>query len=126
MRVLVDTSVLIAEEAGRHTGPVPDGAAISVVTVAELHLGVLLARDTSTRAKRLRTLARVERTFEALPIDANVARVFASIVSEARSKGRRPNTMDAWIAATAVSHGAVVMTYDDDFVGLPRVQLRKL
>jgi hypothetical protein len=33
--------VLVAREQGRPLGDLPDDAAISVVTVAELHLGVL-------------------------------------------------------------------------------------
>ena len=38
---LLDTSVLIGLEAGRiDARQIPDGAAISVITLSELHLGV--------------------------------------------------------------------------------------
>ncbi len=104
-------------------GQLPDAAAISVVTVAELHLGVLMAEDPTSRAQRLRTLSAVMGLFEPLPIDPPVARTFAELVAEARRQGRRPKIMDTWIAATAVAHGIPVYTQDDDFLGIPRVQV---
>lgn len=124
MRGLLDTSVFIAAEAGRGHETLPEEAAISVITLAELHLGVLLAKDASTRARRLRTSSKVEGELELIPIDADVARVFASIVAEARSSGRRPQVMDTWIAATAVRHGLVVFTQDAAFEEIPQVQVR--
>src|ERR1700681_3681721 len=51
MKGLVDTSVFIAREAGRPLESLPDEPAVSVVTLAELHLGVLRARDAQTRAR---------------------------------------------------------------------------
>lgn len=124
MRGVLDTSVFIAAEAGRGHENLPEEAAISVITLAELHLGVLLAKDASTRARRLRTSSKVESELELIPIDADVARVFASIVAEARSSGRRPQVMDTWIAATAVRHGLVVFTRDAAFEEIPQVQVR--
>ena len=126
MRGLLDTSVFIAREAGRPLEGLPDEPAISVITLAELHLGVLRAKDGHTRARRLRTASRVESEFEAIPIDAEIARTFASIVGEARAAGRRPHAMDAWIAATAVRHRLVVFTRDADFDGIPQVQVQKV
>ncbi len=113
-------------EAGRAVASLPDESAISVITLAELHLGVLLTKDGATRALRLRTVSRVERDLEAIPIDAEVARVFASIVAEARQSGRRPSVMDVWIAATGVRHGLVVFTQDADFEDIPQVQVRRI
>jgi predicted nucleic acid-binding protein len=126
LRGLLDTSVFIAAEAGRARENLPEQAAISVITLAELHLGVLLARDASTRARRLRTTSKVESELELIPIDADVARVFASIVAEARSSGRRPRVMDTWIAATAVRHGLVVFTQDADFEQIPQVRVQRI
>lgn len=121
-RGLLDTSVFVAQETGRFHGSLPAMATVSVVTVAELHLGVLLAEDPQIRAQRLRTLSSVERLFEPLPVDAAVARTFAEIVAEARREGKRPRIMDTWIAATAVTHGLPVYTQDDDFLAIPRVR----
>jgi predicted nucleic acid-binding protein len=126
MRGLLDTSVFIAREAGRPIASLPDEQAISVVTLAELHLGVLRAKDGPTRALRLHTVSRVEREFDAISIDVEVARTFASIVAEARAAGRRPSAMDAWIAATAVRHGLVVFTQDADFDDIPQVKIQRV
>jgi predicted nucleic acid-binding protein len=126
MKGLLDTSVFVAREAGRSLESLPDEPAISVVTLAELHLGVLLAKDGLTRAKRLRTVTRVERKFDAIPIDSEVARTFASIAGQARAAGRRPRVMDLWIAATGVRHGLVVFTQDADFDDIPQVQVQRV
>ena len=121
-RGLLDTSIFIAGERGRPLGRLPGMAAISVVTVAELHLGVLLADDPAIRARRLRTLSSTEALFEPLPIDPAVARTFAELVAEARRQGSRPKIMDTWIAATAVAHELLVYTQDEDFLAIPRVR----
>ncbi len=122
-RGLLDTSVFITNESGRPLGPLPLTGAISVITLAELHLGVLMADDPVVRAQRLRTLSSVEGLLEPLPIDAMVARAFAELVSEARRQGKRPKIMDTWIAATAVVHDLPVYTQDDDFLAIPRVRI---
>jgi len=126
MKGLLDTSVFVALEAGRALASLPDEPAISVVTLAELHLGVLRAKDGQTRARRLRTVSRVEREFEAIPIDAEVARTFAAIFGEARTSGRRPHIMDVWIGATGVRHGLVVFTQDADYADIPQVRVQRI
>jgi predicted nucleic acid-binding protein len=122
-RGLLDTSVFIAREQNRPRGSLPDSTAISVVTIAELHLGVLMADDPDVRARRLQTLSVVQQTYQPLSIDEGVARVFAAIVAEARRLGRRPRAMDAWIAATAVAHHLPVYSQDVDFQSIPQVEV---
>jgi predicted nucleic acid-binding protein len=118
VRGLLDTSVIV----GRSRPPL-DEAAISAVTLAELHYGVLRARTDGERAVRLRRLALVESEFDPLPIDGDVARVYGAIVAGARAAGKRPRTADALIAATAAAHGLTVYTRDADFAGLPGVDV---
>ena len=117
MRGLLDTSVFIADEHGRmlEVHRLPDEAAVSVVTVAELALGVHLAATDETRARRLDTLNGVQATYLALPVDGAVASAFAALVAIARRNGRRPKVQDSWIAATARAHGVAVYTQDADF-----------
>ena len=122
-RGLLDTSIFIAQETGRAVGELPDLAAISVVTIAELHLGVLMTDDPESRAHRLRTLSEVESLFEPLPIDPMVARSFAELVAQARRQGRRPKIMDTWIAATAAAHDLVLYTQDEDFLSFSQIQV---
>lgn len=115
-RALLDTSVFIAGEAGRplDAARLPEEAAISPVTVAELHVGVLAARDVDTRARRLATLDAVG-DVERLPIDDAVAAAWARLRVHLAEAGRRLNVNDLWIAATALAHGVPVVTQDGDF-----------
>lgn len=121
MNVVLDTSVFIAAESGRPLGPLPDSArtAVSVMTIAELRIGVLSAPDTSSRARRLRTLESATRDHEPLTVDDVVAEAFARLVVEVRAAGRNPRVVDTLIAATAMAHDAAVATQDDDFDDLP-------
>jgi predicted nucleic acid-binding protein len=93
----------------------PDESAISVVTVAELELGVHLAATEAVRGQRLRTLQSTRSTYIALPVDEAVASAFAELVATARREGRRPKVQDAWIAATARAHDVAVYSQDSDF-----------
>jgi len=120
-RGLLDTSVVIALARGEAV-ELPDTAAISTVTVCELHHGVLAASD-EHRAGRLATLVMAERCFRALPLDVRVAPHYGRIVAQARREGRRPSANDVLIAATAAGHGLPVYTRDRDFVGLDGVEV---
>ncbi len=121
-RGLLDTSVLIAlGEDPRFADGLPDELSISVATVAELHFGVLLAKDEFTRQLRLRRLGAIEAAFQPIGIDAAVARSFASLAHAVRQCGRNPRSrvMDLWIAATAMSQQLRLYTRNaDDFAGL--------
>lgn len=122
-RAIADTSVFIAREAGRPLGELPDEIAVSVVTAAELELGVLRASDPATRAVRLRTLSRVRSEYPLLNIDDATASCFARIADEELRAGRKLRRHDAWIAATALQHGAAVVTQDADFGAFSSVEV---
>jgi toxin FitB len=109
VRVLIDTSVLIGtDEPGRLEG------AISAASLAELHFGVLVARDDDERARRALRLGVIEATFEPLPIDAAVAREWGRLAAAVRARGGRPRrrAMDLAVAATANVHGVPLLTRD--------------
>jgi predicted nucleic acid-binding protein len=115
-RAILDTSVLIAREQSRPLErPLPDDVAISVVSIAELEVGVLVARDAKTRGQRLRTLTEVRSLAGALPIDERTASAYAQLAANVLSAGRKPRIHDTWIAATAVVNDAEVWTQDTDF-----------
>lgn len=120
-RAIADTSIFIAQETGRELGDLPEEIAVSVVTAAELELGVLRAKEDKTRAIRLATLARVQATYPLLPVDPEIASCFARIASSELSKGRRLRRHDTWIAATALRHEAAVLTQDTDFSSFEEV-----
>lgn len=117
MRGLLDTSVFIAGEQGRELARdlLPDEAAVSVVTLAELELGVQMASSEAVRAARLRTLQQVRAQYIALPVDEPVASRFAELVATLRRQRLRANVQDTWIAATALAQGVPVYTQDHDF-----------
>ncbi|WP_415971999.1 type II toxin-antitoxin system VapC family toxin [Rhodococcus sp. 077-4] len=108
MRTVLDTSVLIGDSLDRIEGEV----AISAISLAELHFGVLVAHTSEQRALRLQRLVAVERRFEPLAVDANVARSYGRLAAAVREGGRRPQAraLDLMIAATAHAHDARLMT----------------
>jgi len=114
--VILDTSVFIASEQGRPlTRQLPSDVSVSVVTIAELEIGVLLAQDPETRSHRLSTLTRVREQTAGLPANDRVASAYARLAASELAAGRRPRVQDTWIAATALVHGAEVWTQDADF-----------
>lgn len=116
MRAILDTSVVIATDVGRLDGEL----AISSATLAELHFGVLVAKEPSVRAERLRRLSVLQRQFDALPVDDAVAASYGQLAAAVADAGRQPRarTMDLLVAATAHAHSARVYTRNaGDFVG---------
>jgi predicted nucleic acid-binding protein len=114
----------VAAATGRARGEAAgiDETEVSVVTLAELTVGVLLAAD-KDRPQRLATLSAVESTWDPLPVDAEVARAFARIVADLRSRQRRVPVLDALVAATAVVEGIPVVTQDRDYEAIPGVEV---
>jgi predicted nucleic acid-binding protein len=117
MRALLDTSVVIAAD----VAPLDGDLAISAVTLAELHFGVLVAKERNVRAERLRRLLVLRRAFDALPLDEAVAASYGHVAAAVVDAGRQPRarSMDLLIAATAHAHSARLYTRNaTDFHGL--------
>ena len=123
---VADTSIFIAEESGRDLGELPERIAVSVITAAELELGVLRAADAYARATRLATLSRVQSTYPLLSVDPETASCFARLASAELARGRRLRIHDTWIAATAMRHGASVVTQDADFSSFEDIVVRRV
>lgn len=115
-RGLLDSSVLIVSESGRELQAdlLPEETLVSVITIAELHAGVLAARDTATRARRLATVEALA-DLEPLSVDSAAARAWASLRVRLAEVGRRVNVNDLWIAAIAVANDLPVVTQDSDY-----------
>jgi predicted nucleic acid-binding protein len=117
VRAVLDTSIVIATD----VPPLEGELAVSAVTLAELHFGVLVAKDQNVRAERLRRLLLLQRAFDAVPIDDAVAASYGRLAAAIVEAGRRPRarSMDLLIAATAHAHSARLYTRNAaDFVGL--------
>ena len=108
MKALLDTSVLIATDVPELEGEL----AISVASLAELHLGVLVTADPAIRAERLRRLSHLQRSFDALPVDDDVAISYGQLAAAVAGAGRQPRSrvMELLIAATAHAHTARLYT----------------
>jgi predicted nucleic acid-binding protein len=116
-RGILDTSVLIATD----IVPIPGELAISVVSLAELHFGLLVAKNQEVRATRLTRLSAIQRRFDPLPVDDAVADSYGRLAARVAQVGRQPRArvMDLLIAATAHAHDASVYTRNaDDLAGL--------
>lgn len=113
---VLDTSVFIARETGRplREAALPSQLFVTVVTTAELRVGVLAATDDATRAMRLETFA-FAAGLEPLPVDDAASERWAQIRIALARAGRRMPINDAWIAAIALSRGLPVVTQDDDY-----------
>lgn len=124
MRALLDTSFFVAKESGRPLGEMPGvtETEVSVITVAELTVGVLMAGE-GNLADRVATLSAVDSTWDPLPVNAEVARAFARVVADLRSQRRRVPILDALVAATAIVEGVPVVSQDRDYKGIPGLRV---
>lgn len=127
MRVVLDTSVLIGADA-----PGDLQAAISVVSLTELHFGVLVAVDPDERARRTDRLGVVEATFDPLPVTAQVARAWGRLAAAVRGRGGQPRRrhLDLAIAATAIVEQVPLLTHNvadfaiiDDLIDVRKPEL---
>jgi hypothetical protein len=107
-RGILDTSILIATD----LQPLPGELAISVISLAELHYGVLVAQSADARGVRLARLSGLQKRFDPLPVDEAVADSYGRLAAKTVSQGRQPRgrVMDLLIAATAHAHSATLYT----------------
>ena len=121
-RGLLDTSIFVALEEGRplRQEALPRQNAISVVTRAELRVGVLAAADIASRDRRIATFE-ASGHFTTLPIDGEVARAWSQMRAYMAASGSRIEINDMWIAATAAAYEMPVLTQDSDFDALSGV-----
>ena len=122
-RGLLDTSIFIAFETGRlvNSNLLPDELAVSVVTIGELQVGILTAKDAAAKSKRLKTY-RGALQFNPIDVDQHVAESWAMLRVTLREIGRSVSVNDLWIAATALALGVPLVTQDQGLVGLPNIE----
>ncbi len=116
-RALADTSVFVADEAGRalDVDLFPAEVAVSIITIGELRAGVLAAVDVATRDRRLNTLV-AALGLQPVPVDERVAESWALLRIALRDSEQRMPVNDSWIAATALALDVPVLTQDTDYV----------
>ncbi len=123
---ILDTSVIVALSRLGDQDVLPRTPRITSVTLAELAVGPLVARDEGERARRQARLQQAESDFRPLPFDAEAARAFAPIATQLRRGGRKraARGYDALIAAIAISRGLPLYTCNPrDFEDIDRLEL---
>lgn len=124
MRCLLDTSAYIdLHDPGfaSQANPLDKASSVlvSVVTMAELLAG-FKRHGLSRRENEFRQFLLHPRV-EIADIDRDTAEFFAEIHGFLRKAGKPVPTNDLWIAATAMQHGARVLTSDRHFLQLPQL-----
>jgi tRNA(fMet)-specific endonuclease VapC len=125
-RLILDTTVLVdAERGGDALGEAVDDGddlAVAAVTVAELKVGVQLARG-RRREGRERFVASILEAVSVEAYDLGVADAHAALLAHVRRTGTPRGAHDLIIAATARARHRKVVGFDGDFAELPGVSL---
>jgi predicted nucleic acid-binding protein len=116
---LLDTSILIAPDPAA-LADLPGSAAISVITLGELHASVLLARDKTVEEARRARLVAVKASFAPLLVDEAVAEHYGKVLAVARTERRTVKATDLLIIATAAAHARTLHTLDERQASLAR------
>ncbi|MGK2937837.1 MAG: PIN domain-containing protein [Solirubrobacteraceae bacterium] len=123
---VLDTSTVILLPQFAEASALPELPVTTVVTLAELSVGPLVATDERERAARQAQLQQAEADFVPLPFDAAAARAFGRVAASLRHAGRKPaaRPYDAMIAATALANDLPVYTANPDgFRGIDGVEV---
>jgi tRNA(fMet)-specific endonuclease VapC len=125
-RGVLDTSTVVLLGQLVASG-LPAEPVITSVTLAELSVAPLVAKDEQERAARQARLQQAEADFEPLPFDTQAARSFGGVAASLRRSGRKvqARAFDAMIAATAIANDLPVYTVNpSDFEGIVGLDLR--
>jgi hypothetical protein len=125
-RGILDTSTVILLSHLGDPGALPAEPLITTVTLAELSVGPLLARDERERAARQAHLQQAESDFEPLSFDAAAARAFGRVAASLRRAGRKASARahDAMIAAIALANELPLYTCSPgDFAGIDELDV---
>lgn len=117
---LLDTSVVVDYDVVDPT-LLPDESAVAAVTLAELAAGPHATNDELEKARRQDRLQWAASTWDALPFDAEAARMYGRVFAATKAAGRshRARLGDLLIASTAAANSLPLYTRNPtDFVGL--------
>ncbi len=93
---------------------------VSFQTVAELW--VLPERNRWGATKR-EALEQFMHRFVVLPYDEPLGRTWGKVMAESANAGRRLESADAWIVATAIEYAVPLLSHDRDLADLPLLGL---
>ncbi|MDQ2630977.1 MAG: PIN domain-containing protein [Actinomycetota bacterium] len=126
-RLILDTTVLVAAERGANAlaEAINDGddVAVAAITVAELRVGIQLAKG-RRKDKRERFVEAVLDAVSIEPYELEVADAHAALLAHVRRKGTPRGAHDLIIAATARAKERIVVSFDrGGFSDLPGVSI---
>lgn len=118
MRVLVDTNAYVAFKGG-DPGTVDvlrmaDEVHLSVIVLGELLAGFAAGTQEPRNRRELAAFVDSPRV-SILSVTPATAAYYATVFAQLRRKGKPIPTNDLWLAATAMEHGAVLLTHDRHF-----------
>lgn len=122
-RGLLDTSVVIDYDI-IESASLPDESAIAAITLAELAAGPHATEDKEERARRQDRLQWATATWDALPFDAEAARLYGRLFAAARAAGKttRSRLADLLIASIAAANSLPLYTRNPtDVTALTRI-----
>ena len=94
---------------------------VSFMTEAELEQWIVLAKWGAGRVQRFQEFMT---GFASVPSSRDLILQWADVMVRARANGRRIDTADAWIAATALLYGAPLITHNPkDYLGVPELKV---
>lgn len=132
MGLILDTSVLIADERGRfdmpgflrHPAAVHSQPGIAAVTASELLHGVERARDAGRQVWRRRHVEQLLASLLVLPFDLAEARCHARLWADLATRGQMIGSHDLIIAATGLAAGYTIGTLNaTEFQRVPGLQV---
>lgn len=118
MRVLIDTNAYSAFKGGDPETldvlRMADEVHLSVIVLGELLAGFAAGTQEPRNRRELAAFLDSPRV-SILHATPATAAYYAAVFAQLRRKGRPIPTNDLWIAATAMEHGAVLLTHDRHF-----------
>ena len=103
-----------------------DESFLSVITVGELQRGVHLYPVSKKRTGLEKWLEELLASFEnrIVPINQSIAEVWGEYYAAQQRGGRKPPSLDSWVAATAVVHQFTIISRNVvDFPDVPVVNV---
>jgi predicted nucleic acid-binding protein len=92
---------------------------VSFIAEAELEQWILVAKWGAGRVQRFRGFMK---GFASVPSSRDLILRWANVMVAARANGRRIESADAWVAATASLYAAALVTHNPkDYLGVPNV-----
>ena len=127
MTYVLDTNILVSllrYKNPPNTELFNQGAAISIITYAELLVGAQKSLHPTKNLQLIQSMLQ-DLDIATLPLTEGIAQVYANLRVSLEKKGRRIEDLDLLIAATAISHHLTLVTANiKHFSFLPNLKFK--